>query len=76
MKSFITGLGLLFFLSAPISGQNLISTIAGTGTAATLGDTGLATAASVNLPISVAVDGAGNVYVCEQNGHRVRRFAG
>lgn len=75
MKSFITGLGLLIFLSVQSNGQNLISTIAGTGAAATSGDTGLATAAAVNLPISVAVDGAGNVYVCEQNGHRVRRIS-
>ncbi|MFE6094008.1 RICIN domain-containing protein [Streptomyces massasporeus] len=50
-----------------------ISTFAGTGTASSGGDGGLATAAQVNSPLGVAVDSAGNLYICEHGGHRVRK---
>jgi sugar lactone lactonase YvrE len=53
----------------------VITTIAGTGTAGSAGDGGQATSAQLNVPIDVAVDGAGNVYVAEQVGNRVRRIA-
>ena len=51
-----------------------ISTIAGDGTAAYGGDNGPATGAQFNNPNDVAVDALGNVYVADQNNHRVRRF--
>jgi sugar lactone lactonase YvrE len=53
----------------------VITTIAGTGTAGSAGDGGQATSAQLNVPIDVAVDGAGNVYVADQVGNRVRRIA-
>ncbi|MFF7380884.1 RICIN domain-containing protein [Streptomyces massasporeus] len=50
-----------------------ISTFAGTGTASSGGDGGLATAAQVNSPLGVAVDSVGTLYICEYGGHRVRK---
>lgn len=55
-------------------GSNVINTIAGTGTATYGGDGGAATAADLNTPTGVAVDAAGNIYICDQNNHRVRRI--
>lgn len=50
-----------------------ISTIAGNGTGASSGDGGLATSAGLNYPRGVAVDPAGNVYIAEFSGNRVRK---
>ena len=51
----------------------IITTVAGTGSAGFSGDTGPATAAVLNLPIDVAVDGDGNVYIADLNNHRIRK---
>ena len=61
----------------------IVSTLAGGGTAPstctgstnTVGDGCLATAATLSSPFGVAVDGAGNVYVPDQGGNRVRKVA-
>lgn len=53
--------------------EGIISTIAGTGTSGSSGDGGSATSAQLNCPYGVAVDGAGNVYISEQQGHRIRK---
>ncbi len=50
----------------------IITTFAGTGTASFSGDGGPATAATFNGPSGVWVDLAGNVYVADNNNHRVR----
>ncbi|HEX3743125.1 MAG TPA: IPT/TIG domain-containing protein [Bryobacteraceae bacterium] len=42
-----------------------ISTFAGNGTSASSGDGGPATSAALFLPIAIAVDGAGNVYIAD-----------
>ena len=52
-----------------------ISTIAGTGTATSTGDGGLATLASLNEPVDLAFDGSGNLYVAERSGQRIRKIA-
>jgi PKD repeat protein len=49
-----------------------ITTFAGTGVAGFSGDGGPAAAAELNHPYGVAVDGGGNVYIADQNNHRVR----
>ena len=55
-------------------GGNIV-TFAGTGRAAFGGDGGPATAADLNLPTSLAFDGAGNVYIADSGNNRVRRVA-
>ena len=50
-----------------------ISTVAGTGTAGSGGDGGTATAATLNRPSGVALDGVGNLYIAEYFGSRIRK---
>lgn len=50
-----------------------IYTIAGNGTEAYSGDNGPATKAELWNPIGVAVDGAGNIYICDAGNFRVRK---
>jgi sugar lactone lactonase YvrE len=58
-----------------IAADAAISTVAGTGTAGFGGDGGPATAARLNLPIGVAVDSAGTLYITDLGNHRVRKVA-
>ena len=51
----------------------VITTFAGTGAPGDTGDTGQATAAQVNAPFGIAVDGAGNVYIADTFNHRIRK---
>jgi sugar lactone lactonase YvrE len=52
-----------------------ITTVAGSGSAGYNGDNPAFTAltAHLYLPIGIAVDGAGNVYIADSNNHRVRK---
>ncbi|WP_158941571.1 Ig-like domain repeat protein [Granulicella sp. S190] len=52
--------------------SQLMSTFAGNGNAGNSGDGGLATLASLSLPTSVALDGAGNLYFADSNNHAIR----
>jgi sugar lactone lactonase YvrE len=52
----------------------IITTVAGTGAATRSGDGGPATSAGLQLPDSLAVDSAGNIYVGSTNGGRVRKI--
>ena len=49
-----------------------ITTFAGTGTAGLSGDGGLATAATLNHPINLAMDHAGKLYLADMGNHRIR----
>ncbi|MBK9316291.1 MAG: IPT/TIG domain-containing protein [Acidobacteria bacterium] len=51
----------------------LISTLAGNGTGGFGGDNGPASAAQLNLPSDVATDALGNVFIADNNNHRIRR---
>ena len=53
-----------------------ITTVAGNQTSGFSGDGGLATTAQLNWPASVAVDGAGNVFITDYNNRRIRRVDG
>jgi sugar lactone lactonase YvrE len=52
----------------------IITTFAGNGQAASAGDGGPAQSASINEPRGLLVDAAGNVWVAETGGHRIRRI--
>ncbi|NOT64049.1 MAG: hypothetical protein HOP19_27870, partial [Acidobacteria bacterium] len=54
--------------------NNALSSVAGTGANASSGDGSVATAAGLNNPIDVMVDAAGNLFVTEADGERVRRI--
>lgn len=51
----------------------VITTVVGTGAAGFAGDGGAATAAMLDLPVAIAVDGTGNLWVADAREHRVRR---
>ena len=55
-----------------IAPNGTITTVAGTGVKGSLGDGGLAENAQLMSPRNVAVDAAGNLYISEFEGHRVR----
>lgn len=63
----------LFFFSQFCQAQ-VISTIAGTGTAGYNGDGIAATAAQLNIPHGVAVDVFGNIYIAEELNYRIRKI--
>ena len=52
---------------------NIITTIAGTGTAGYNGDGIAATLAQLNIPKGVTVDGIGNVYIADVFNYRIRK---
>ena len=54
--------------------SGIIETIAGTGLPGYSGDGGLATGAQVNFPLGVALDSAGNVYISDTFGQRIRKI--
>ncbi len=80
-RSFLAAsvLAALFSARSPAQNQTApqftISTVAGNGTAAYSGDGGPATSASINSPLRIAVDSAGNLYLAEGNDNRVRKVA-
>lgn len=51
----------------------VITTLAGSGTFGFSGDGAAATAAQMRTPSSVALDGAGNVYIADTNNDRIRK---
>ena len=52
--------------------SGMLTLVAGNGTAASGGDGGLATLASLNDPQAVTLDAAGNMYIAETGGDRIR----
>jgi sugar lactone lactonase YvrE len=57
------------------SATGVITTIAGTGVAGFSGDGGSATRAQLALPMSLALDSSGNLYVADTHNHRIRRIS-
>ncbi len=58
-----------------ISSTGIMTTLAGTGKPGFSGDGGPASAASINLPTSVAVDKAGNVFFSDYTNNRIRKVS-
>ncbi|MFE0062741.1 hypothetical protein [Streptomyces sp. NPDC059003] len=56
-----------------VTPNGTITTIAGTGQRGYISDGGPAVATSLNYPLGVAVDDAGNVYIGDAHNHRVRK---
>jgi fibronectin type 3 domain-containing protein len=54
----------------------IISTVAGTGSWGSGGDTGLATAAQLANPHGVAVDSTGKIYIADSGNHKIRKVTG
>ena len=59
-------------VALPAFTPGIISDVAGNGTGAFSGDGGSPTAAEMNVPLGVAVDGHGTIYVADFNNNRVR----
>ncbi len=58
-----------------VTAAGIISRFAGTGSSGFSGDGGQANLAQFNAPGGLTVDGAGNLYVTDQNNNRVRKIA-
>jgi len=58
-----------------ISAAGIISTVAGNGVESFSGDGGLATSASLDFPLGVALDSTGNIYVADANNNRIRMIS-
>ena len=58
-----------------VSPAGVITTVAGTGTAGFSGDGGPATSAQMRRVRDVAVDSAGNIYIADEENHRIRRVS-
>ena len=52
--------------------NGIISTVAGNGTAGVFGDGGAGTNANLNVPIGVAVDAFGNLFIADSYNNRIR----
>ncbi|MFF8868394.1 NHL repeat-containing protein [Streptomyces sp. NPDC015139] len=58
-----------------VTPDGVITTVAGNGIAGYVADGGPAVATSLHYPATVAVDGAGNLYIGDGHNHRVRKVA-
>jgi uncharacterized protein YjdB len=58
-----------------VSTSGIITTVVGTGTAGFSGDGGAATAAKLNNPSDVAIDGSGNMYIADYTNQRIRKVS-
>ena len=56
-----------------LAAGGVITTVAGTGTAGSTGDSGSATNAQLNNPYGVAVDSSGNLYIADTPNQRIRK---
>ncbi len=58
-----------------VNTSGIISTIAGNGTAGYAGNGTSALAAEFQYPTGIAVDATGNIYICDNNNHRIRKIS-
>jgi sugar lactone lactonase YvrE len=58
-----------------VATDGTISTVAGTGQPGYAGDCGAAVNAQLNIPMGIALDGAGNLYVADSGNNAVRMLS-
>jgi sugar lactone lactonase YvrE len=58
-----------------VSLSGIITTVAGNGSAGYSGDSGPATSAQLLLPMGVAADSAGNLFIADSGNHRIRKVS-
>ena len=58
-----------------VSPSGVITTVAGIGTAGYSGDGGPAMNAALNAPLGLAIDQHGNLFIADQQNHRIRRVS-
>ena len=58
-----------------IAPGGVVTTVAGTGESGYSGDNGAAIGAQLSLPMAVAVDAGGNLYIADTNNHRIRKVS-
>ncbi|MDO8461511.1 MAG: CARDB domain-containing protein [Deltaproteobacteria bacterium] len=74
-KRLLISLAFLSFIPIyNLGAECTVTSIAGNGIVSSSGDGRPAVAASLNNPAGLAVDSAGNIYVAEFSGHRIRRI--
>ncbi len=69
MYTILSGLSLLTLMPASVQAQYRIRTVAG----GSIGDGGAATSAELLGPVGVTTDPAGNIYIADASGYRVRK---
>lgn len=57
-----------------VNTAGIITTFAGTGTYGYNGDNIPATTAELNIPLGIATDGSGNLYICDGANYRLRKI--
>jgi uncharacterized protein (TIGR03437 family) len=57
-----------------VTPAGIVTTIAGTGIQGNSGDGGPGISANLNRPFAVALDAAGNLYICDSSNHDIRRL--
>jgi sugar lactone lactonase YvrE len=77
----VDGIGNLFIVDSTDNrvrkvdaATGIITTVAGDGQFAFSGDGGPATAASLQHPDGIAIDGAGNLFIADTNNNRIRKI--
>jgi Tol biopolymer transport system component len=63
------------FAVTTVPAGNVIATVAGTGAEGYHGDNGPATAALLNMPVGIARDAAGNLYIADTDNNVVRKVS-
>ena len=58
-----------------VSASGIITTVAGNGTGDFAGDGGPATAAMLDMPVAIAVDASGNIWISDRFNQRIREVA-
>ena len=58
-----------------VNSSGTITTVAGSGVAGFSGDGGLATNASLQFPLGMAMDSLGNLYIADGDNNRIRRVS-